>query len=348
MQSDQTSNPDMESTAFATVISDLVADLETTFPEYTPLIAKWWKPEGQGRENSIKFIHKFCTKQMKPLFLSIMYRDEMALQGLEVLPRIYFKDLWLNSDTEIHDVLWKYLGLIAVCVCDGDNDSEGNVEALRNFAESINPEELQSKLEEAVRGLPQSEGDQEDMVKRLLEPFLGGKLGKMALEMVDEMKDDFEGLTESASMQDAIKAMTQNPQKIMGLAQKMNAKMDQKIKAGEISEAEIRQEATEMLGRFQDMPGIGEMLRGLGGTRKEKPNVPAMEARLEQLKRQEATKLRMRNNVNKKKQSAASASALAEAEDAVSALVQQPSIDELVAMIDSKPSKKSGKKGGQK
>jgi len=339
MQPDHTTS--METDAFATVISDLVSDIATTFPEYTPLVAKWWKPEGHGRENSIKFIHKFCTKQMSPLFLSIMYRDEASLQNLEVLPRIYFKDLWANSDADTHEVLWKYLGLIAVCVCNASSDNTAE-EALRNFADSINPEELQAKLEEVVRGLPQQEGGQEDMVKRLLEPFLGGRLGKLALEMVDEMKEDFEGLSESTSMQDALKTVTQNPQKLMGLAKKMNEKMDQKIKAGEISESEIRQEATEMLGRFQDMPGIGEMLRGLGGTRKEKPNVPAMEAKLEQLKRQEATKMRMRNNLNKKK----AAEAQGTAEEAVSALVQQPSIDELVAMIDSKP--KSEKKRSKK
>jgi hypothetical protein len=344
MQTDTNNNTDMESDAFTTVICDLVADLATTFPEYTPLVAKWWKPEGQGRENSIKFIRKFCTTQMSPLFLNIMYRDEASLQALEVLPRIYFKDLWLNSDADTQEVLWKYLGLIVVCVSQGGDSNVAAEEALRNFADSINPEELQAKLEEAVRGLPPGDQDQEDTVKRLLEPFLGGKLGKMALEMVDEMKEDFEGLAESASMQDALKAVTQNPQKLMGLAKKMNAKMDQKIKAGEISESEIRQEATEMLGRFQDMPGIGEMLRGFGGTRKEKPNVPAMEAKLDQLKRQEATKLRMRNNVNKKKQQQQQFAASADAEGAVSALVQEPSIDELVAMIDAKPGKKGGKK----
>ena len=32
---------------FAKVIKDFVGDLKTTFPEYVPLINKWWKDNSQ-------------------------------------------------------------------------------------------------------------------------------------------------------------------------------------------------------------------------------------------------------------------------------------------------------------
>ena len=52
--------------------------------------------------------------------------------------------------------------------------------------------------------------------------------------------------------------------KLMGLVNKVGSKLDNKLKSGEINETEIMQEATELMGKMKDMPGMND-IQGLLG-----------------------------------------------------------------------------------
>ena len=64
---------------FKKVSGDFIADILRTFPEYKPLIQKWWKDESsfshiedeterfeeynKRKEKDIAFLYKFCSKK---------------------------------------------------------------------------------------------------------------------------------------------------------------------------------------------------------------------------------------------------------------------------------------------
>ena len=95
---------------FTKVIRDFVGDLKITFPEYGPLISKWWKErdnfsyiEEEEERNkayeksvskSIKLLFEFCQKKLPPRFFDILYQNEdMFKEGTDIdtefLPKIH-------------------------------------------------------------------------------------------------------------------------------------------------------------------------------------------------------------------------------------------------------------------
>ena len=75
---------------FKKVIKDFIRDLKTTYPEYIPIIDKWWKNETEfshiedelerntaiedSLKKSIQSIFEFCQKKIPPRFFDILYK----------------------------------------------------------------------------------------------------------------------------------------------------------------------------------------------------------------------------------------------------------------------------------
>ena len=97
-------------TEFSKIITDFVGDLRTTFPEYEPFIAKWWKEKEhfayiyeedernaayeKSHQKSLKLIFEFCQKKMPPRFFDILYQNadifkEESDVDTEFLPKIF-------------------------------------------------------------------------------------------------------------------------------------------------------------------------------------------------------------------------------------------------------------------
>jgi hypothetical protein len=58
-----------------------------------------------------------------------------------------------------------------------------------------------------------------------------------------------------------------NPGKLMGLVKNVGTKLDTKIKSGDLKESELLEEATEIMGKMKDMPGMGniqDMMKKMG------------------------------------------------------------------------------------
>jgi hypothetical protein len=131
----------------------------------------------------------------------------------------------------------------------------------------------------------------------------------MDMENVTDMKDIFQNLVK-------------NPTKLMGLVKTVGDKLDSRIKSGDIKESELISEATEMMNKMKNMPGMGNIqsllskmgmgnLSGLGG----KVNTGAMEAQLNKNLKLAKTKERIRAK--------AEANAKAKLEQQAASIIQQ-------------------------
>jgi hypothetical protein len=115
---------------FSKVIKDFVNDIKITFPEYLPIINKWWKDSSnfdyieeendrikaieESEKMSIKILFSFCQKKYPLRFFEILYQNEDIFKedsnmDTEFLPHIHFKDLWQFDITEkTRETIWKY------------------------------------------------------------------------------------------------------------------------------------------------------------------------------------------------------------------------------------------------
>ena len=336
---------------FTKVIKDFINDLKITFPEYDPLISKWWKePENfsyieeeeerkiaydKSVTKSVKLLFEFCQKKLPPRFFDILYQNEDIFKegtetDTEFLPKIHFKDLWqCEISQKTRDTIWKYLQLITFSIVGTINNKEAFGDTAKLF-EAINEDEFKNKLQETLsqiegifdfssnfynftEGLsgdgvgagldssgPSSGGmpDAEKLHEHIT-GMLDGKLGQLAKEIAEETAEnlnmDFEGATD---MKDIFQSLLKNPTKLMGLVKSVGDKLDTKIKSGDLKESEIIAEATEMMNKMKNMPGLDNIqsllskmgMGNLGG----KVNTGAMEANLNKKLKLAQTKERIR------------------------------------------------------
>jgi hypothetical protein len=350
---------------FAKVIKDFVGDLKTTFPEYLPLINKWWKDNSQfnyiedieernlailkSEQGSTNLLFEFCQKKLPPRFFDILYQNPDMFKSesevdTEFLPHIHFKNLWECEITEkTRETIWKYLQLILFSIIGTVENKDAFGDTAKLF-EAINQDEFKSKLEETLshmQGLFDISGnlgeDSENLGKGFgasgipnaedihehITGMLDGKLGQLAKEIAEEtasnLNMDMENITD---MKDIFQNLVKNPTKLMGLVKTVGDKLDSRIKSGDIKESELISEATEMMNKMKNMPGMENIqsllskmgmgnLSGLGG----KVNTGAMEAQLNKNLKIAKTKERIRAK--------AEANAKAKLEQQAAAILQQ-------------------------
>ena len=325
---------------FTKVIKDFVGDLKVTFPEYLPLINKWWKDvsifnyieEAEERKHAIlkseqdstNMLFEFCQKKLPPRFFDILYQNPDMFKvdsevDTEFLPHIHFKNLWQFEITDkTRETIWKYLQLILFSIIGTVENKDAFGDTAKLF-EAINEEEFKSKLEETLshmQGLFDSSGNLSEENDNLgdnggggipnaedihehITGMLDGKLGQLAREIAEEtasnLNMDMENVTD---MKDIFQNLIKNPTKLMGLVKTVGDKLDSRIKSGEIKESELISEASEMMNKMKNMPGMGNLqsmlskmgLSGLGG----KLNTNAMEAQLNKNMKMAKTKERIR------------------------------------------------------
>lgn len=354
---------------FSKVIKDFVNDIKITFPEYLPIINKWWKDpsnfdyieeEGerakaiQKSENtSTGILFSFCQKKYPVKFFEILYQNEEIFKDdsvidTEFLPHIHFKDLWHFDITDkTRETIWKYLQLIMFSIINTIDNKEAFGESAKLF-EAINDGDFKNKLEETMTKMQEifnmksscsdetdgsgEEGngnddgmgtnfgsnmnmgdlpnpaDLHDHITGMLE----GKLGKLAKEIAEETAENLDlgiDMDGSTDMKDIFNKIVKNPGKLMGLVKNVGEKLDTRIKSGEIKESELLAEATEIMNKMKNMPGmdgIQEMLSKMGmsasGLAKGgKVNYGAMEAELNKKMRLAKMKERMhaKSEINK-------------------------------------------------
>lgn len=347
---------------FTKIIKDFIEDIKVTFPEYIPLINKWWKKSSSfdyiedieerkiavfnAEQKAINYLFDFCKKKFPPRFFDILYQNtEMFQENSEVdtefLPHLHFKNLWQFDITEnTRETIWKYLQLILFSVIGTLDNKEAFGDTAKLF-EAINEDDFKNKLEETLSHMETlfdlsgnfnentdknfGEGINADKlpnandIQEHITEMLGGKLGNLAKEIAEETANDLNLDVENISdMKDIFQNLIKNPTKLMGLVKNVGDKLDTKIKSGEIKESELITEATEIMNKMKNMPGMGNiqsMLSKMGLSGGGKLNMGAMEAQLNKNMKLAKTKERIRAK--------AEANAKAKIEQQAKSLLQQ-------------------------
>jgi hypothetical protein len=284
---------------FVKVIRDFIGDLKVTFPEYTPLVDKWWKSKEhfsyieeeeernkayeKTEKKAAKLLFDFCKKKLPPRFFDILYQNaeifkEDSDADTEFFPNIHFKNLWqCDISDKTRDTIWKYLQLMLFAVV-GTLDNKDAFGDTAKLFEAINEDEFKSKLQETLsqmQGLFDLSGNLAENLGEGLNPndlpnaeeinnhitgMLDGKLGQLAREIAEETAANLNMDFEgSTDMKDVFNKLMKNPTKLMGLVKTVGDKLDSKIKSGELKESEMIQEATELMNKMKGMPGMGNI-----------------------------------------------------------------------------------------
>ena len=322
-----TPNPPKE---FYKIINDFLADIVLTFPEYSGVIGRWWNRENteESREKETLFVFKHCVKVFPERFFDILYKNADIFNPdseirTDFLPGIVFNQLWnLDISDNTKETMWKYLQLILFSVIGSVNNTADLGDTAKLF-EFINEEELKTKLEETLENMQNlfdaSGSDVHDndssfnninmqnipnaeQLQSHLNSMLGGKLGKLALELAEETAKDLNlDMENDSNAKDVFQKLFKNPGKMMNMVKNIGGKLENKIKSGEISETEIMQEGMDMLDKMKNMPGMGDMKKvftqmGMPGLGKGgKINLGAMEAQLSKNMKSAQLKERLRN-----------------------------------------------------
>ena len=323
---------------FYKIINDFITDMLITFPEYSGIISRWWNPneiEMEAKEAECLLVFRHCVKVFPERFFDILYKNAEIFnfsseENTEFLPGIVFKLLWsYNISDSTRETIWKYLQLILFSVIGSVHNSSELGDTAKLF-EAINEEELKNKLQETLENMSnlfdmnekrgECDGEQAgenagnginmenmpnaDDIHQHINSMMGGKLGKLAMELAEETANDLNiDMENTTDAKDVFQKLFKNPGKMMNMVKNIGNKIDEKIKSGEIKESELMSEGMDLLNKMQSMPGMGDMQKmfsqmGIPGLGKGgKLNMGAMEAMLNKNMKTAKMKERMQAKV---------------------------------------------------
>lgn len=329
-------------TEFHKIINDFISDIVTTFPEYTGLINRWWSNEdvkdeseiSARKKNELTFVFRHCIKTIPERFFDILYKNADMFSddseiNTEFLPGIVFKQLWKCDISEnTRDTIWKYLQLVLFSVIGSVHDSNELGDTAKLF-EAINEDELKAKLAETLENMSGlfEDADKDasekgasdegaftpenmpnvDELHGHINNLMGGKLGKLAMELAEETASELDiNANSDSDPKDIFQKLFKNPGKLMNMVQNIGGKIESKIKAGEIKESELMSEGMDLLNKMKSMPGMGDMSKifsqmGIPGLGKNtKVNMGAMESQMNKNMKAAKMKERMRAKFEQK------------------------------------------------
>lgn len=273
---------------FKKVMKDFYKDILTSFPEYKE---KLGENEinflTETDDNNASILFNYCQNLYPERFFDILYQNVEIFDNSDMntlfLPNIEFKDIWKEDISEkTREVIWKYLQLVLFSVTSNMDDSDSFGDTAKLF-EAINEEELKKKLEETMEQMngmfsdisgdfqmPEGFSDMsgvnmEDIpdpekMQDHINGLLGGKLGRLAHEIAEETANDLDvNMDDATDVTDVFQKLFKNPGKLMGMVKKVGSKLDSKIKSGEIKESELMEEASELMEKMKNMPGMKNM-----------------------------------------------------------------------------------------
>ena len=93
-----------------------------------------------------------------------------------------------------------------------------------------------------------------------LSSILNGKIGMLAKEIAEETAADLNlNMENETSMKGVFQQLLKNPAKLSGIIKSVGSKLDSKLKSGELKESEIMQEASELMAKMKNMPGMNNL-----------------------------------------------------------------------------------------
>jgi len=148
-----------------------------------------------------------------------------------------------------------------------------------------------------------------------LSSILNGKIGKLAKEIAEETAADLNlNMENETSMKGVFQQLLKNPTKLSGIIKSVGSKLDSKLKSGELKESEIMQEASELMSKMKNMPGMNNLASmlskmgmnmpggGGGGGGGGKVNFGAMQSQLNKNMKQAQMRERLLKKVQERQQ----------------------------------------------
>lgn len=296
------------------IINDFKTDLMRTFPDKIA-----------GKLEDINNICKLCKEIYPMYFFDILYKNEEIFnKTLELLPDIDFSELWKENITDAtKETIWKYLQLILFSVISNLKSEESFGDTAKLF-EAINQDEFKQKIEETINGMgnmfeqtvngedvsgefPNMHIPKADELHDHINEIMEGKLGSLAKEIAEETASDLNiDVDNVESVNDVFKQLFKNPGKLINLVKNVGSKLDNKIKSGEIKESELLEEASDLVSKMKNMPGMDNLENmlskmGLPGMGKGgKVDMNAFTKHMQQNVQAAKTRDRMRTKLNEK------------------------------------------------
>jgi hypothetical protein len=273
------------------VLKEFIDDLTQTFPEYKEQLLT-------HREVNITEFIDLNGKIYAENFFDILYKNEKIFVddvNSCYLPNVNFSDLW-NSDitTKTKETIWKYLQLITFSIISKTDDNTSFMENIENF-DNLNFNDLSEQIDNTINNMSGNNLPDSNKINDAMKGILGGKLGDLAKEIVDESNTNIKS-------EDDLNSLMKDPTKLMSLVKNVGEKLDTKIKNGDINENELMSEATDLLGKMNDIPGFGsikDMMTNLG-LNMNNINTSASENKMKQQTSKNKTKERLQNKLKKK------------------------------------------------
>lgn len=284
----------MDIEEFSKITTDFIKDLSNTYPEYKEKLEAHLKDDTATLE-----LYDYCKKVYPERFFDILYQNNDIFEDAEInssfFPNIDFKDLWTCNITDrTRETIWKYLQLMLFCVIKDVNDESSFGDTAKLF-EAINGNDLHEKLEETINGMqsifesdgsatndeegegqdkgpgetsqtnegPDLSGVDPEKIQEHISGLLDGKIGKLAKEIAEEAAKEL-NIEEDAEPDKVLKNLFKNPSKIMGLVKNIGGKLDERMKTGDLKESELLAEASEIVNKMKDMPGLKDMMNQMG------------------------------------------------------------------------------------
>lgn len=149
---------------FEKVITDMCADLTTTFPEYAHLWTKWTMEslqsmEPEARTQEVRQLFEYCVSVYPERFFDILYKNMDMFQPDSAIPTFFlpsveFKTLFRCEGVSENtcNVMWNYLQLVLFNVL-GSVDNKSMFGESKNLFDGIDEGDLMKKLSETMQNM---------------------------------------------------------------------------------------------------------------------------------------------------------------------------------------------------
>ena len=265
---------------FKKIILDFSRDILKTYPELDGNlhedIVRILKDEND--DAAIGRLYAYCKTVYPERFFDILYQNEDIFDNEETntlfLPNLDFKSLWKENISEnTREQIWKYLQLILFTIITSLQGEESFGDTAKMF-EAINQTEFRNKLEDTIKGMKdmfetgKSEGSGEkkpgipnmpnpEDIHKHINGIMDGKLGKLAKEIAEETAKDLNiDVNDGQSVDGIFQSLFKQPTKLMSLVKNVGGKLDEKMKSGDIKESELLEEASNIMKKMKNMPGM--------------------------------------------------------------------------------------------
>jgi hypothetical protein len=328
---------ELDLTEFSKIIIDFLNDLTNTFPEIIhkldnnlTIVLENKNRSKDDLDQALKEIYLYCQNFYPERFFDILYQNDSVFENQdkknEFLPGLEFSDLYkLDISDHTKKTIWKYIQLILFTVVTNVKNDNCFGETAKLF-EAIGQDEFKNKITQTMEEMQKVFENNKDKQNtdgvnfdNLPDPneihdhisgLMDGKLGKLAKEIADDTAAELDIDPDNVKdVGDVFQKLFKDPSKLMGIVKNVGSKLDQKMKSGELKESELIQEATDMMGKMQNLPGMDKMgdifnklnIPNMGGNAKF--NKGAFDSMMQNNLKRAKTKERMKAKLDANKES---------------------------------------------